>query len=144
MICKHNRETLLQGNYNNLYREKLQGLLKLPTIVFPYYVYKFSLKRLWGSPITFKILPITIKDFSHNVIVVSLLQCFPIIFTSMDCTFPVNSCKHLQCMFQTTKAGINSPSTSIQAASICAFNLMSNRVKSMILYYCQEQTYLLK
>ena len=26
------------------------------------------------------------------------LLCFPIIFTSMECTFPVNPCIHLQCI----------------------------------------------
>ena len=31
----------------------------IPTIVFPYYVYKFSLKRLLGLPITF-------TNFTHN------------------------------------------------------------------------------
>ena len=84
------------GNTIIFIGKKLQVLLKFPTTVFPYYVYKFSLKRLWGSPITFTILPITIKDFPYNFIVVSL--------TSMECTFPVNPCKHLQCRLIAQKA----------------------------------------
>ena len=95
--CKHNRKTQQQGNTIIFIGKKLQKILKFPTTVFPYYVYKFSLKRLWGSPITFTILPIPIKDFPYNLIVVSPLQCFPIIFISMECTFPVNPCKRLQC-----------------------------------------------
>ena len=57
------RETLVNvigkqcrwGNTITFIGKGLQELLKFPTTVFPYNVYKFSLKRLWGSPITFTI-----------------------------------------------------------------------------------------
>merc|ERR1712086_885744 len=71
--------------------KNLQGLMMFPTIVFPYYVYKFSLKRLWGSPITFTILPITIKDFPCNFIVVSLCIVFPYYFYKHGMYFPRKS-----------------------------------------------------
>ena len=59
--------------------------------MFPYNVYKFSLKRLWGSPITFTILPITIKDFPCNFIVVSLCIVFPYHFYKYRMYFPRKS-----------------------------------------------------
>ena len=59
--------------------------------MFPYNVYKFSLKRLWGSPITFTILPITIKDFPCNFIVVSLCIVFPYHFYKYGMYFPRKS-----------------------------------------------------
>ena len=65
--------------------------MMFPTIVFPYCVYKFSLKRLWGSPITFTILPITIKDFPCNFIVVSLCIVFPYYFYKHGMYFPRKS-----------------------------------------------------
>ena len=65
--------------------------MKFPTTVFPYNVYKFSLKRLWGSPITFTILPITIKDFPCNFIVVSLCIVFPYHFYKYGMYFPRKS-----------------------------------------------------
>ena len=79
------------GKYTNLYRERAAILLKFPTTVFPYNVYNFSLKRLWGSPITFTILPITIKDFPCNFIVVSLCIVFPYQFYKYGVYFPLKS-----------------------------------------------------
>ena len=62
--------------------------MKFPITVFPY---KFSLKRLLGSPITFTILPITIKDFPYNFIVVSLCIVFPYYFHKYGMYFPRKS-----------------------------------------------------
>ena len=55
------------GKYNNLYMERAARIIEIP-------YYSVSLKRLWGSPKRFTILPITIKDFHYNLIVVSLLH----------------------------------------------------------------------
>ena len=93
------RETLVNvigkqcrwGNTITFIGKGLQELLKFPTTVFPYNVYKFSLKRLWGSPITFTILPITIKDFPCNFIVVSLCIVFPYHFYKYEMYFPRKS-----------------------------------------------------
>ena len=93
------RETLVNvirkhcrwGNTIIFIGKGLQELLKFPTTVFPYNVYKFSLKRLWGSPITFTILPITIKDFPCNFIVVSLCIVFPYHFYKYGMYFPRKS-----------------------------------------------------
>ena len=93
------RETLVNvigkqcrwGNTITFIGKGLQELLKFPTTVFPYNVYKFSLKRLWGSPITFTILPITIKDFPCNFIVVSLCIVFPYHFYKYGMYFPRKS-----------------------------------------------------
>ena len=93
------RETLVNvigkqcrwGNTITFIGKGLQELLKFPTTVFPYNVYKFSLKRLWGSPITFTILPITIKDFPCNFIVVSLCIVFPYHFYKYEMYFPHKS-----------------------------------------------------
>ena len=59
--------------------------------MFPYNIYKFSLKRLWGSPITFTILPITFKDFPCNFIVVFLCIVFPYHFYKYGMYFPRKS-----------------------------------------------------
>ena len=75
------RETLVNvigkqcrwGNTITFIGKGLQELLKFPTTVFPYNVYKFSLKRLRGLPMTFTILPVTIKDFPYDFNEVSLL-----------------------------------------------------------------------
>ena len=48
--------------------------------MFPYYVCKSSLKRLWGSPIIFTILPIIIKDFPYNASVNFPTIAFPYYF----------------------------------------------------------------
>ena len=93
------RETLVNvigkqcrwGNTITFIGKGLQELLKFPTTVFPYNVYKFSLKRLWGSPITFTILPISIKDFPCNFIVVSLCIVFPYHFYKYGMYFPRKS-----------------------------------------------------
>ena len=93
------RETLVNvigkhcrwGNTITFIGKGLQELLKFPTTVFPYNVYKFSLKRLWSSPITFTILPITIKDFPCNFIVVSLCIVFPYHFYKYGMYFPRKS-----------------------------------------------------
>ena len=93
------RETLVNvigkqcrwGNTITFIGKGLQELLKFPTTVFPYNVYKFSLKRLWGSPITFTILPITIKDFTYNFIVVSLCIVFSYHFYKYKMYFPRKS-----------------------------------------------------
>ena len=93
------RETLVNvigkqcrwGNTITFIGKGLQELLKFPTTVFPYNVYKFSLKRLWGSPITFTILPITIKNFPCNFIVVSLCIVFPYHFYKYEMYFPRKS-----------------------------------------------------
>ena len=77
------------GNAIIFIGRKLQELLKFPTTVFPYNVYKFSLKRLWGSPITFTIFPITI--FPCNLIVVSLCIVFPYHFYKYEMYFPRKS-----------------------------------------------------
>ena len=80
------------GKYNNLYRERAARIIEVPYYsVFPTMFTSLSLKRLWGSPITFTILPITIKDFPFNFIVVSLCIVFPFQFYKYGVYFPRKS-----------------------------------------------------
>ena len=69
------------GKYNNLYREKAAKNIEVP---YYYSVFllclQVSLKRLWGSPIIFTILPIIIKDFPYNVSVNFPTIAFPYYF----------------------------------------------------------------
>ena len=58
---------------------------------FPIMFTSVSLNRLWGLPITFTILPITIKDFPCNFIVVSLCIVFPYHFYKYEMYFPRKS-----------------------------------------------------
>ena len=75
--CKHNRKTLQMGKYNNLYREKAARNIEVPYYSVSLQCLQIFSKRLQGSPKIFTTLPITIKDFPCNSIVVSLCIVFP-------------------------------------------------------------------
>ena len=80
------------GKHNNLYRERAARIIEVP-----YYsvslqcLQVFPKKLLWSSPITFTILPITIKDFPCNFNVVSLCIVFPYHFYKYGMYFPCKS-----------------------------------------------------
>ena len=126
------RETLVNvigkhcrwGNTITFIGKGLQELLKFPTTVFPYNVYKFSLKRLWGSPITFTILPITIKDFPCNFFVVSLCIVFPYYFYKHGMYFPRKS-------LQTFAVYINSNQLSVGFSVDQKSNIIGNDLEQM-------------
>ena len=80
------------GKYNNLYREKAARIIEVPYYSVSLQCLQIFSKKFMGfTYIDILILPISIKDFPCNFIVVSLCIVFPYHFYKYGMYFPRKS-----------------------------------------------------